>query len=104
VIFRTIPSAQWRDALDQLAREHRAWPATVDRNGRVEVRDEPLTSIGMEQGAIKLRLGERVLHVTSPLALRIEETQDGEAEALQLYEGSGDTVTLRFRLSERPAP
>ncbi|HEX6318701.1 MAG TPA: hypothetical protein VFZ84_07485 [Burkholderiales bacterium] len=72
--FRDIPKTEWRDVLHRLADEHRAWPATVDRDGRVEVCDQPLRSISLEDG-VDLCLGESVVHVDSPRALRIQETR-----------------------------
>lgn len=100
--FRSIPQSQWREALERLVREHRDWPATVDRGGRVKVRDAPLRSVEVGED-VELCFAQSVVRVDAPRALRIEETQDGTAEAFQLYDRTGDTVTLRFRLSERPA-
>lgn len=99
--FKDIAPAEWRAFLERLAREHRAWLATVDRDGRVEVRDEPLRAIRAERG-IDLELGGRVVHVDAPRALRVQETQEGAPEALELHEGSGSTVTMRFRISQPP--
>lgn len=96
---RDIRPADWPQALERLAREHRGWLATVERDGRVEVRDAPLHSIEAGRG-IDLRLGDTVVHVDAPRAVRIEETEEGAAAALELYEGVGSTVTLRFRISE----
>lgn len=99
--FRDIPQAEWRAFLDRLSREHRAWLATVDRDGRVEARDEPLREIRLD-GGIHLELGSRVVHVDAPHALRLQETQEGAPEALEIYQGTGSTVTMRLRISEPP--
>src|SRR4051812_3097428 len=99
--LREIPNREWPSFLDQLAREHRAWLATVDRGGRTEVRNQPLASIAVDHG-IDIRIGSRAIRVDEPQAVRIEETPEGAAEALQIDDAMGRRLTLRFRIAVAP--
>lgn len=98
---REIPMREWPDALERLGREHRAWLATVDRNGRVEAREQPLRDISAGHG-IDIRIGARDIHVDEPQAVRVEETPAGETRALQIDDATGRRLTLRFRLAAAP--
>jgi hypothetical protein len=98
---REIPTREWRVFLDRLGREHYAWLATVDRNGRVEARDQPLESISVAEG-IDIRIGSRAIHVDEPQAVRVEETAEGATQAVQIDDATGRRVTLRFRVAVAP--
>ena len=79
--LREIPVREWGEFLDKLAREHRAWLASVDCAGRVEAREQPLQSISARDG-IDIHIGKRAIHVDEPRAVRVEETPEGAAQAL----------------------
>jgi hypothetical protein len=98
---REIPTREWPVFLDRLGREHYAWLATVDRNGRVEARDQPLESISVAEG-IDIRIGSRAIHVDEPQAVRVEETAEGATQAVQIDDATGRRVTLRFRVAVAP--
>jgi hypothetical protein len=98
---REIPIREWPAFLDKLGREHRAWLATVDRGGRIEAQEQPLESI--EAGAgIDIRIGSKAIHVDDPQAVRVEETPEGAAKALQIDDATGHRLTLRFRVAVAP--
>jgi hypothetical protein len=99
--LREIPARDWPAFLEELGREHRAWLATVDRAGRIEAREQPLESIGVDRG-IDIRIGSRAIHVDEPQAVRVEETPAGAAEALQIDDAAGRRLTLRFRIAVAP--
>jgi hypothetical protein len=98
---REIPAGEWPRFLDRLAREHRAWVATVDRGGEVEAEDEPLESISAERG-IEIRVGAKAICVERPRALHVEETDHGAVQALEVEDEAGSRVRLRFRVAEPP--
>jgi hypothetical protein len=98
---REIPAREWPAFLDRLAREHRAWLATVDRSGLVEVRDQPLKSIAAADG-IDIHIGSKAIHVDDPQAVRVEETEVGATQALEIEDATGRRLTLRFRVAVAP--
>jgi hypothetical protein len=98
---REIPVGDWQPFLDRLAREHRAWLATVERSGLVEAREEPLKSIAVD-GGIEIRIGDKTVHVDQPRAVRVEETAEGATQALHIDDAAGGHVTLRFRVAVAP--
>jgi hypothetical protein len=99
--MREIPAPEWARFLEKLGREHRAWLATVERNGRVEAREQPLQAISAEQG-IDIRIGAKAVHVEEPQAVRVEETPEGAPQAVQIDDASGRRLTLRFRVAVPP--
>lgn len=98
---REIPTREWPAFLEKLGREHRAWLATVDRDGRVEACEQPLESIAADKG-IDIRIGSQAIHVERPQAMRVEETADGDTRALQIDDAAGQRLTLRFRVAVAP--
>ena len=100
-MMRDIPAREWPAVLDRIAREHRAWLATVERGGLVQAREEPLVSISAAEG-IEIRIGDQAIRVDEPRALRVEETKAGETRALQIDDAAGAPVTLRFRVALAP--
>jgi len=99
--LREIPVREWGEFLDKLAREHRAWLASVDCAGRVEAREQPLQSISARDG-IDIHIGKRAIHVDEPRAVRVEETPEGAAQALVIDDAAGERWTLRFRIAVPP--
>jgi hypothetical protein len=98
---REIPEREWPGFLEQLGRDHRAWLATVDRGGKIEVREQPLESISARD-AIDIRIGDKAIHVEEPQAVRVEETNEGATQALQIDDATGRRLTLRFRVAVAP--
>ena len=98
---REIPMREWPAFLDKLGRERRAWLATADRSGLVEAREQPLEAISAGQG-IDIRIGNKVIHVDEPQAVRVEETVEGATQALQIDDAIGGRLTLRFRVAAAP--
>jgi hypothetical protein len=97
---REIPTSEWAPFLETLGREHRAWLATVDRDGRVEAREEPLESISAAEG-IDIRLGNKSIRVDEPRSVRIEEAE-GAIQALHIEDAARKRVSLRFRVAVAP--
>lgn len=101
MIVREIPSREWPAFLAKLGREHRAWLATVERSGLIQAREEPLESISARDG-IEIRIGNQAIRVAEPRAVRVEETVEGSAQALEVDDARGGRLTLRFRVAVAP--
>jgi hypothetical protein len=98
---REIPTPEWAPFLEMLGREHRAWLATVDRDGRIEAREQPLESISAAEG-IDIRLGKKSIRVDEPRSVLIEETAEGAIQALHIEDAMRHRVSLRFRIAMAP--
>ena len=105
---REIPVVQWDPFLDAFSREHRAWLASVDRvhpgaPAHVEASERPLRSIEADAvTGIEIRLEDGTVRVEAPKALRVDETEEGAAQGLEIEDWSGERVRLRFRVAEPP--
>jgi hypothetical protein len=100
---RDIPRAQWPAFLDQFSRTHRAWLATIDAGAS--------GADGHAADAYPLRsitpfvYNDRVVHIdirfqddpqtnapiriTAPGTLRVDETWEGVAQALEIIDSHG---------------
>jgi hypothetical protein len=102
-----IPRRDWARFLESFGRRHRSWLATVEEwpreaPERTRAVDQPLESLGAEDGAIAIHLGGgEVLRVDAPRALRVEVTERGEELGLDLETSRGVT-RLRFRAAALP--
>jgi hypothetical protein len=96
---REIPRQDWAQFLASFGRRHRSWLATVEEwpheaPGRTRTVDQPLESLGAEDGAIAIRLGNGEV-------LRVDVTARGEELGLDLDTARGVT-RLRFRAAALP--
>ena len=72
---REIPRKDWPEFLESFGRRHRSWLATVEEwpreaPERTRAVDQPLESLGAEDGAIAIHLGAgEVLRVEAPRAV-----------------------------------
>ena len=98
---RDIAAREWPGFLEKVAREHRAWLATLDRNGHVEAHEQPLQDISAERG-IHIRIGGKAIRVDEPHAVRVEETAEGATQAVHIDDATGRRLTLRFRVAVAP--
>jgi hypothetical protein len=99
--MRDIPMREWQTFLDKVGREHLAWLATVERDGVIQAREEPLKSIsGVRE--IEIRIGGQAIRVGEPRAVRVEETAEGATQALHIEDAAGAHLTLRFRVAVAP--
>ena len=108
---RDIPRAQWPAFLDQFSRTHRAWLATIDADATTADRQNalahPLRSVTpfVYNGRvvhIDIRFQDDApahepLRITSPATVRVDETTEGIAQALEIIDGEGVSTRLRFR-------
>jgi hypothetical protein len=115
---REIPPPEWPDYLVRFSRLHRAWLATVDREGPVagrhlQVLDRPLGEVTADvsgRRVIRISIGfEEDSHaggvrVDAPSKLRVDEGADGATRALEIEDESGARTRIRFRAAEPPEP
>ena len=114
---REIPRDEWTEFFDGFSRQHEGWLVTVEVLGseigaQIEVRELRLEGITAEvkdddEGAISIMVGEtpddHITHViTAPSHVRLEQTQEGADQALQIESASGATTLLRFRSAMLP--
>jgi hypothetical protein len=112
---RDIPRAQWPAFLDQFSRTHRAWLATIDAGASGAdghaADAHPLSSI------TPFVYNDRVVHIdirfqddpqtnapiriTAPGTLRVDETWEGVAQALEIIDSHGISTRVRFRVAPR---
>lgn len=114
---REIPTTQWSQVLEQFSRQHRAWLATVDRTQPGAAADaraveRPLASVTphMAEGRIsriEIRFQENSrpagsIQIEAPTTVRVEETVEGVASALQIVDEAGDCTRVHFRAAPLP--
>src|SRR5262245_46289485 len=121
---REIPRAQWPAFLDQFSRTHRAWLATIDAaSSDGHDADAAPPADGHHADPHPLRsitpfvYNDRVVHIdirfqddlqtaeplriTAPGSVRVDETWDGVAQALEIIDSRGISTRLRFRVAPR---
>ena len=121
---RDIPRAQWPAFLDQFSRTHRAWLATIDADASSANGHHDDESSADGHNAHPLRsitpfvYNDRVVHIdirfqddlqteeplriTAPGTLRVDESWEGIAQALEIIDSQGISTRLRFRVAPRP--
>lgn len=119
---RDIPRAQWPAFLEQFSRTHRAWLATLASSGDGH-NDDASSADGHNVDGHPLRsitpfvYNDRVVHIdirfqddlrtdepfriTAPGTLRVDETWEGVARALEIIDSRGVSTRLRFRVASR---
>jgi hypothetical protein len=107
--MREIPVRDWSSTLERFSREHRAWLATVHRVradapiARVPL--APLDEAAWERARDCVRiafLDGEALHVRRPRLLRVEHTDAGAEQALEIDTAEGELVRLAFRATALP--
>ena len=112
---RDIPRAQWPAFLDQFSRTHRAWLATIDADASPadghHADAHPLRSItpfvyNDRVVHIDIRFQDDLqtaepLRITAPGSVRVGETWEGVAQALEIIDSQGISTRLRFRVAPR---
>ena len=111
---RDIPRAQWPAFLDQFSRAHRAWLATIDAGAsptNPQNGDEahPLRSItpfvyNDRVVHIDIRFQDDLqtnepLRINAPGTVRVDETREGIAQALEIIDRHGISTRLGFRVA-----
>jgi hypothetical protein len=114
---KEIPRDEWLTFFDAFSRRHEGWLATVEVLGKevgaqTEARELPLVGVtaelkGGEDDTVSIILGEaqedHITHtVTRPARVRLEQTEGGADEALQVESGEGVMTLLRFRSAVLP--
>jgi hypothetical protein len=106
-MIREVPTREWGALLDRFGRTHRAWLATVhvvDVRGTVtRSAPIPLKSAAASADSVTLEfIGETPsVRVHRPGALRIQQTEIGAEQALELDVPDG-FIRLAFRATALP--
>jgi hypothetical protein len=77
---REIPRSDWLATVEE-------WPREAPE--RTYAVDQPLESLGTDDGAIAMHLGNETLRVDAPRALRVDVSARGEELGLDLEELDG---------------
>ena len=107
-MIREVPTGEWGPFLVQFGREHRAWLATVhvvDAQGTVTRSTQiPLKSAAASADTVRLEFlcEPPSLCVLSPGAVRIQETDIGRVQALEIDGSEGQFIRLAFRATALP--
>ena len=108
---RDIPRAHWPAFLHRFSRTYRAWLATIDAGPSTAERQtvvaHPLRSVTpfvyndrVVHIDIRFQDDEQThepLRVTAPGIVRVDETTEGIAQALEIIDSEGVSTRLRFR-------
>lgn len=105
-MIREVPAGEWQAALDRFGREHRAWLATIHmvdaRRTARRFDQRRLKSITLTVDAVRLEfLDEQNLCARHPCGLRIQQTEAGLTEALEIDTVEGGLIRLAFRARAR---
>lgn len=116
-ITKEIPKQEWQRFFDGFTRQYNGWLATVEilsdeLGDQVEAQDLPLDGVfvdreNVETPGISIALrGDRGILTTHdvqhPLHVRLEQTDSGVAQALQIESEDSGTTLVRFRSSVSP--
>lgn len=111
---REIPRNEWTSFFDGFSRRHEGWLTTVQVLGRigaqVEAKELPLRGVSAdrdEASTIAVIVGQspeqEVTHqIRSPSHVRVEESDAGAEEAVQIQSEVGETTLLTFRSALPP--
>ena len=115
MIVRDIPRAQWPAFLDQFSRTHRAWLATIDAD--VSPVDGHNADAHPLRSVTPFVYNDRVVHIdirfqddlqtaepvriTAPGSVRVGETWEGVAQALEIIDSHGISTRLHFQVAPR---
>ena len=107
-MMQEVPAGEWERFLERFGREHRAWLATVhvvDARGTVtRCAQIPLKSAAASADAVTLEFlhEPHSLHAHNPSALRIQQTDIGLVQALEIDGSDGQLIRLAFRATAMP--
>ena len=107
-MIREVPAGEWRPCLERFSCEHRAWLATVhvvDAQGTVTRRAQiPLKSAAASADAVELEFLHEAqsLCAHNPSAVRIQLTDMGLVQALEIDGSDGHLIRLAFRAMAMP--
>jgi hypothetical protein len=107
-MIREVAAGEWRPCLERFSCEHRAWLATVpvvDAKGTVTRRAQvPLKSAAASADAVELEFLHEAhsLYAHNPSGLRIQQTDIGLVQALEIDGSDGQLIRLAFRATAMP--
>jgi hypothetical protein len=112
---REVPRHTWADYFDRFSRQYRGWLVSLEvigRDSRRQVHELPLVGITAELQAargdrIAICLGtctnEHLTHIIpTATRVRLQKTEKGADEGVEITSAVGGTTPLRFRSAVRP--
>jgi hypothetical protein len=104
---REVPPGEWRAVLERFSCEHRAWLATIhivdDRRIVSRFDQRRLRSAIATVDAMHLDfLDERRLCARRPCGLRIQQTETGLTQAMEIDTVDGRLIRIAFRATASP--
>jgi hypothetical protein len=107
-VIREVPAAEWCPFLERFSREHRVWLATihvVDSGGALtrwtQVRLKSATHV-VDAALFEFLDEGPSLCARRPCALRIQQTDIGAVQALEIDTLDGQFIRLAFRATALP--
>jgi hypothetical protein len=115
-----VPRSEWKSFLGDFSRAHEGWLATVEVVGfeigdQVETRARPLRGISTDVAGpgehkdekVEVIVGagphEHLTHiVSSPEAIRLEQTRFGQDETLEIESQDGTRTLVRLQIARLP--
>lgn len=115
-MFEEIPKTQWIPFLDTFSRAHEGWLVSVDvfdsdRTGATEAEEQPLIGITADHGgdrpSVSVVVGREPDGVLTHLIegagrVRLNRTDDGTEEAVEIEDAEGRVTTVRLRTAIAP--
>ena len=94
-MIRDIPKEDWQDFLISFSRLHSNWLVDVDFE-EVRLLQTPLEELTIAGSEVHLKAGETTIKIQKPLQIRLQQTEKGEDEALEIA-GPQEVCRIRFR-------
>ena len=111
-----LAAQDWSRALDEFSSIHEGWLISLELldpelGAQPQINELPLVGVTAEKGprgstitiAAATKGGANITHIVqSPTHVRIERTDDGVDEALEIESDAGTTAILRFKTPAHP--
>jgi hypothetical protein len=111
--LKDVPRPEWASTLESFGREHRAWLATVEHVASDGTRDlwlseRPLAGVFAERApehmTVRIDLTpdstspSSTVRIEDPIAMRLDQDQEGPSSALEIDDRQGGRTRVRFRV------
>ena len=112
--MKEISYTEWASFLDGFSRQHERWLVTIEVSPsgqplQTEVREWALNGVTYDANSNAIIIdviangSEHLTHnVPKPRSLRVEQTEEGADEFIEITSADGSTTTVRFRSAMLP--
>jgi hypothetical protein len=114
-VKKEIPEREWIRFLDEFSLAHEGWLVSIDvyepdQSGATEAVEQPLVGVTADRGGetpsvsvVVGRDGEELTRLIHGVrGVRINRTEDGAEQALEIEDRDGRITVVRFRSAVRP--